>query len=72
MNKTYIIAEAGVNHNGKLNRAKQLVDIAFDVGADAVKFQLFKSTELVTSKTKKRCIKETKRMSQLGMLKKLN
>ena len=37
----YIIAEAGVNHNGKLDLALQLVDIAKESGADAIKFQTF-------------------------------
>jgi len=45
----FIIAEAGVNHNGKLDLAKKLVDIAIDAGADAVKFQTFKVENLVTS-----------------------
>lgn len=39
--KTYIIAEAGVNHNGDVNLAKQLIDIAVEAKADAVKFQTF-------------------------------
>ncbi len=38
--KIFIIADAGVNHNGELSLAKQLVDIAKDAGADAVKFQI--------------------------------
>ena len=38
-NKTYIIAEAGLNHNGSIDIAKQLIQIASDSGADAVKFQ---------------------------------
>tara|TARA_Y100000741_G_C17970000_1_gene443427 strand:+ start:439 stop:567 length:129 start_codon:yes stop_codon:yes gene_type:complete len=38
--KTFIIAEAGVNHNGDLNKALKLVDIAKKSGADAIKFQL--------------------------------
>jgi len=44
----FIIAEAGVNHNGNLDMAKKLVDIAADTGADAVKFQTFKAEEVVT------------------------
>jgi N,N'-diacetyllegionaminate synthase len=44
----YIIAEAGVNHNGSLEIAKALVDAAADAGADAVKFQTFKADNLVT------------------------
>lgn len=46
--KTYIIAEAGVNHNGSLDMAKQLVDVAKQTGVDAVKFQTFKAESLVT------------------------
>lgn len=43
-----IIAEAGVNHNGKIELAKNLVDVAVDAGADIVKFQTFKAEQLVT------------------------
>lgn len=46
---TFIIAEAGVNHNGKLELAKRLVDVAVEAGADAVKFQTFKSEGVVTA-----------------------
>ena len=44
----FIIAEAGVNHNGDIKLAKQLVDAAVQAGADAVKFQTFKAGNLVT------------------------
>jgi len=46
--KTFIIAEAGVNHNGSLEIAKRLVDVAVESGADAVKFQTFKAENIVT------------------------
>ena len=44
----FIIAEAGVNHNGDINLAKKLIDTAKDAGADAVKFQTFKAEEVAT------------------------
>ena len=46
--KTLIIAEAGVNHNGDLNLARQLIDVAAEAGADLVKFQTFKADLLAT------------------------
>src|SRR3989344_7498996 len=49
---TFIIAEAGVNHNGSVKLAKELVDIAVEAGADAVKFQLFKAENLVSPQAK--------------------
>jgi N,N'-diacetyllegionaminate synthase len=47
-NKTLIIAEAGVNHNGDLEMAKQLIEAAADAGADLVKFQTFSTERLAT------------------------
>jgi N,N'-diacetyllegionaminate synthase len=47
-NPTFTIAEAGVNHNGDINIAKQLVDKALISGADSIKFQTFKTEKLVT------------------------
>lgn len=46
--KTLIIAEAGVNHNGDIKLAKQLIDVAANSGVDCVKFQTFKASKLVT------------------------
>jgi len=51
--KVFIIAEAGVNHNGALDLAKQLIDVAVDAGADAVKFQTFKAENLVSKNAEK-------------------
>lgn len=42
----FIIAEAGSNHNGKIEQALQLIDIAVEVGADAVKFQIYSADTL--------------------------
>ena len=50
MKKTLIIAEAGVNHNGDLSIAKDLIDAAAEAGADIVKFQTFKSANLASKR----------------------
>ena len=49
----FIIAEAGVNHNGSLKLAKKLIDIAAKAGVDAVKFQTFNPDTLVTKQAQK-------------------
>ncbi|EDM23164.1 N-acetylneuraminate synthase [Caminibacter mediatlanticus] len=51
--KTFIIAEAGVNHNGSIELAKKLIDVASEAGADAIKFQTFKAKNLVSKIAKK-------------------
>ena len=51
-NKIFIIAEAGVNHNGKLSLAKKLIDEVKNVGADFIKFQCFKTENIILKKTK--------------------
>ena len=49
----FIIAEAGVNHNGSIDLAYKLIDAAFDAGANAVKFQTFKASNIVLKNSKK-------------------
>lgn len=53
MSEVFIIAEAGVNHNGDISLAKKLIDAASEAGADAVKFQSFKAEKLVTKTAEK-------------------
>ena len=49
----FIIAEAGVNHNGDVKMARRLVDVAAEAGADAVKFQTFKADQVVSAAASK-------------------
>lgn len=49
----YIIAEAGVNHNGSLDLARKLIDVAVDAGVDAVKFQTFRAEKVISRKAPK-------------------
>lgn len=74
MSRVFVIAEAGVNHNGDIKTAKKLVDAAAEAGADAVKFQTFKAENLVCRTAKKAAYQlETTGSSetQYDMLKKL-
>ena len=72
--KTFIIAEAGVNHNGSIALARELIDAAVSAGADAVKFQSFIASSFVTPKATKAEYQITNtgtNESQLEMLQKL-
>lgn len=72
--RTFIIAEAGVNHNGRIDLAKKMIDVAVRVGADAIKFQTFTPEGIVSQKAPKaEYQKKTtdREESQLAMLKKL-
>lgn len=75
MKHTIIIAEAGVNHNGSMSMAKQLIDAAKDCRADYVKFQTTKSPESITSKFAQMAEYQKKNLhqdeSQLEMLRKI-
>ena len=52
-NKILFIAEAGVNHNGSIDLGKKLIDVAFAAGADAVKFQTFKTEKIISKNAPK-------------------
>ena len=74
MKKIFIIAEAGVNHNGSLKIAQKMIDAAVDAGADAVKFQTFKAEKVVSKYAQKAEYQKkatTVDESQLEMIKKL-
>ena len=74
MTKVFIIAEAGVNHNGCIKTAKKLIDVAAESGVDAVKFQTFKAENLVSKNAQKaEYQKQTTEAdeSQFEMIKKL-
>lgn len=76
MSRVLIIAEAGVNHNGSIDLAKQLVEVAAQAGADIVKFQTFKSEKLVSKSAaqadyQKHNLNSASDAKQLEMLKKL-
>ncbi len=74
-NKVIIIAEAGVNHNGDIQTAKKLIDVAVEAGVDYVKFQTFKADKLVSKTAKKASYQHANINdgddSQYNMLKKL-
>jgi len=73
-NKTFIIAEAGVNHNGSIDLAKQMIDVAAGAGSDAVKFQTFKTENLVSKNAPKadyQKVSTGNSESQFEMIKKL-
>ena len=74
MSAVYIIAEVGVNHNGSLKRAKEMIDVAASAGVDAVKFQTFLAESLVTRTAAKADYQQQatdRTESQFKMLKKL-
>lgn len=70
----FIIAEAGVNHNSRLDLALKMIDVAAAAGADAVKFQTFEAHEVATAGAKMSAYQRRntgQRQSQLGLLKKM-
>jgi len=73
-NRVFIIAEAGVNHNGDLKVAKKLINIAVNAGVDAVKFQTFKTENLILKEVEKAPYQKDRtgsKETQFNMLKKL-
>ncbi|MFD2203540.1 N-acetylneuraminate synthase [Shivajiella indica] len=70
-----VIAEAGVNHNGDINKALELIDVAAEAGADYVKFQTFKAEKIVNPTAQKAAYQKNNMKddedTQFGMLKKL-
>ena len=74
LGKVMIIAEAGVNHNGNINLAKKMVDVASEAGADAIKFQTFRTEYLAVQTAKKaeyQILNTGNNSSQFEMLKEL-
>lgn len=74
MKRTLIIAEAGVNHNGDIAKAKALIDKGAEAGVDYVKFQTFKAEKLVTKQAQRASYQDKNTQnndSQYEMLKKL-
>ncbi len=72
-NKVFIIAEAGVNHNGSLKLAKKMVEKAVEAKVDAIKFQTFIAKNLVSRNTEKanyQKLNTNNKESQLEMIKK--
>ena len=68
----FIMAEAGINHNGKIEKALEMIKVAKNSGADAIKFQTFKATEIVSDKLLKCTYKSQRKMiteSQLELFK---
>lgn len=74
MNKVFIIGEAGINHNGSIDIAKKLVDVAVIAEVDAIKFQSFKTENIVTrlaERAEYQMKNEAGKLTQFDMLKKL-
>lgn len=71
-NKTYIIAEAGVNHNGSMELAKRMVEVAAAAGADCIKFQTFKPASLVSRYAQKAEYQKKTTGNEEGQLEMLN